>query len=119
MCDYDNLEGVVSRDLPDKINVPGLMRTVDKLKKKGIRLADKNLDSDKIEGIELVIGADYYGSFINDLTIKEDVNLCQSSGGHLIYGQISSEGMSDVRNAIVARICTDMTATELSPMLLT
>lgn len=58
------------------------------LKEAGLELADKHLTSEVIDGIELVIGGDFYGEFITGLATYSQTRLSGSPGGYLIYGQI-------------------------------
>lgn len=99
---------VVVERLPDRISVPGLTRVTKMLKDAGLELADKNLTSDVVDGIELVIGADFYGDFITGLTTYSQTRLSRTSGGYMIYGQIPNNGNEspeNSHNALVARLC--------------
>lgn len=63
------ITAVVVDSLPDRISVPGLGEAVDVLRKANVKLADKYLTSDTVDGIGLVIGGDFYGDYILALVV--------------------------------------------------
>ena len=74
--------------LPISIHSPGIVSIANQLRKKGITLADKHLDTDIIDEVSLLLGADIYSHFITGLDHCGKVNLMSSPGGYLIYGPI-------------------------------
>lgn len=113
------ITAVVVERLPDRISVPGLTRVTKMLKEAGLELADKHLTSDVIDGIELVIGGDFYGEFITGLATYSQTRLSRSSGGYLIYGQIpnkETDCSENVHNALVARLCIQPDPTEIGQL---
>ena len=75
------------------ISVPGLSATYKKLRKKGVRLADRNIVQDLMTDIGLTVGADYYGDYVYGIVKKHGINLCKTSGGHMIYGPLQQKEM--------------------------
>lgn len=113
------IKAVVLEKLPDKIRVPGLVNATRILEAGNIKLAD-TLTSDVIEGIEMVIGGDFYGDFITGLSSYANIKLNKSSGGHLIFGQITNNQSSSSTNnqsALVARLCTQEIPNQIEQLL--
>lgn len=81
-----------------RIYSPGLSKSAAFLTSKGIKLADNDLNSDEVNGIELVIGADYYGKFIHNSQICSGIQILNSSGGALIFGPLPSWSYDDVES---------------------
>ena len=75
------------------INVPGLSATYKKLKRKGVRLADRKIVQDLITDIELTVGADYYADYVHGIVQKHGICLCRTSGGHMIFGPLQQKDM--------------------------
>ena len=46
------------------LNCPGMYNVAQTLEKQGHQLADRNITSDSLTGIELLIGIDYFAQFI-------------------------------------------------------
>ena len=46
------------------LNCPGVYKVVKTLETQGHKLADRNITSDSLTGIELLIGVDYFSQFI-------------------------------------------------------
>ena len=46
------------------LNCPGIYNVAQALEKQGHQLADRNITSDSLTGIELLIGVDYFAQFI-------------------------------------------------------
>ena len=82
----------------DKVNtrlvVPGLLETADRLSSQGVKLADR-FDSDIIDQVKIMIGADHFGRFVTGLRRKHRVNLFTSQGGHMIHGKVQGTSPSD------------------------
>ncbi|XP_064088863.1 uncharacterized protein LOC135203135 [Macrobrachium nipponense] len=81
-----------------RIYSPGLSKSAAFLKSKGIKLADNDLNSEEVNGIELVIGADYYGRFIQNSQICSGIQILNSSGGALIFGPLPSWSYDNVES---------------------
>ena len=54
---------LVADALPPSIQTPGLLRTVERLKRNHCILAD-SFDPDEVRDINILIGSDYYGRFM-------------------------------------------------------
>ncbi|XP_064088707.1 uncharacterized protein LOC135203047 [Macrobrachium nipponense] len=81
-----------------RIYSPGLSKSAAFLTSKGIKLADNDLNSDEVNGIELVIGADCYGKFIQNSQICSGIQILNSSGGALIFGPLPSWSYDNVES---------------------
>ena len=68
---------LVVDSLSSSIHTRDLVQAAKTLKKSKCRLADK-FDSDVVTDLELLIGSDYYGRFINGLTSRCGIGLIQS-----------------------------------------
>ena len=100
---------LVAEALPSSINTPGLLRAVEKLKSNQCVLAD-SFDSDEVRDIDILVGTDFYGRFMQGLTNKCGIDLIKSSAGYLIYGPLPFENTvnsSQVQNVMIARIATE------------
>jgi len=96
---------IVRDRIDTTFHTPGLVKAVKRLRENGIRLADQNIASDKVGGIHILIGADYYGRFIYGLTRKLGIDLLKTTGGHLIYGEVKSDseaGSASLSTVMVA-----------------
>ena len=113
------LEAVVMENLPNTIHTPGLKAAVEKLEELGVPLVDQYINEDKLEGIEILIGADYYDQFVTGLAVKDNISLLKCSGGCMIYGKIPCEqrGENIVQNIVVARMSTQVIPTEVTDMI--
>ena len=88
---------VVSPALTSIIHSPGLVEIANDLRQNNVPLAD-DYKSDTISGIEILIGADHYGAFVQGLTNHCGVNLIQTSSGYMIYGPLPSNPSSMVHD---------------------
>ena len=79
------------------ISSPGLAKIAVFLSNKGVKLADLDLKSDEVGNIGLVIGVDYYGRFIKGQRLCSGIDILNSSGGALIYGNLPSWAIGDVQ----------------------
>lgn len=84
------IKAVVMENMNVIIHSPGLLDLADKLREKGVRLADRNLCSDTITDIEVMIGVDYFSQFIKGFDHIYGIDLYSCSGGKLISGPIPS-----------------------------
>ena len=75
-------------DKMPNIVTPGLFATVQELTKMGYNLADKHIDSDVVENVQIMIGSDFFGRYLSGMTTIGNVDLYESPGGYLIYGII-------------------------------
>ena len=77
-------------NLPSNFSTPGLKKTCNFSKGDKFKLSD-HFDSDNVNNIEILIGSEYFGKFVGNLTIYKDVNLFESAGGLIIFGEIPKE----------------------------
>ena len=78
---------LVADALPPSIQTPGLLRAVERLKRNHCILAD-SFDPDEVRDINILIGSDYYGRFMQRTANKCGIDLIKSSAGYLKYGPI-------------------------------
>ena len=79
---------LVVESMPQQISTPGILETAQRLNRSGYKLADKHITSDTVEDIKLLIGSDFFGRYVSGMTRVDNIDLLESPGGHLIYGQI-------------------------------
>ena len=114
------IKAVVVGNMGVIIHPPGLVDLADKLREKGVKLADQNLDSDVINNIDVMIGIDYYHDFIKGFNRQYGVNLLNSSGGKLICGPIPSSFVPSSNSSGITMHVTVMRVTEnYSPLSIT
>ena len=71
------------------LNCPGIHNVVKMLKIQGHKLADRNITSDSLTGIELLIGVDYFAQFITRQKRASGISLFVTRGGGVIpFGTI-------------------------------
>ena len=71
------------------LNCPGIHNVVKTLEIQGHRLADRNITSDSLTGIELLIGVDYFAHFISRQKQASGISLFVTRGGGVIpFGTI-------------------------------
>ena len=95
--------------LLSSIQTPGLLHAVEMLKCNHCILAD-SFDSDEVRDIDILVGSDYYGRFMQGLTNRCGIDLIKSSAGYLIYGPILSSNAvpcTHIQHVLVARIATE------------
>ena len=90
-----SVTAVVIKDLPSNITTPGLKRTVQKLAR-SCTLADRNITSDTVDHIGIIIGSEYYGRFVTGLGKKEGVDVLITPGGLVVYGPIPFSHGTDI-----------------------
>lgn len=84
------INAVVVEQLPRTIVTAGMTDAMQHLIRKGIILADPNIQNDTIGPVDLLIGVDYYYDFISPHSIMYDgVRLLESTSGYIITGNIS------------------------------
>ena len=81
------------RRIPIKLLVhdrcPGIYNVAQTLEKQGHQLADRNITSDSLTGIELLIGVDYFAQFITRQKRASGISLFVTRGGGVIpFGTI-------------------------------
>ena len=81
--------------MTSNIYSPGLARIAALLSSRGVKLADKGLNSDNVTDIGLVIGVDYYSRFITGQRCCSGIDVLNSSAGALIFGNLPGEMISD------------------------
>ncbi|XP_068223542.1 uncharacterized protein [Palaemon carinicauda] len=101
---------IVVKDMPEPIITPGLCDTMRYLDKIGYHLADRDIKSDKIDNIKMLIGADFLGNYLSDMRQVNNVDLLESPGGYLIYGLIPHRGMDHIHcnSALVAGVSVEL-----------
>ena len=115
---------VVYDEVNSVFHVPGIAKVSETLKNKGIKLGDPNIDSDKITGIGLVIGADYYTRIVTSHSYLCGVNLLSTPAGSVIVGLIPKWAISTqsvnvvhVQDVFCARVgvqCVDSDLSQVS-----
>ena len=63
------------------LNCPGIYNVAQTLEKQGHQLADWNITSDSLTGIELLIGIDYFAQFITGQKQASGISLFVTRGG--------------------------------------
>ncbi|XP_068206198.1 uncharacterized protein [Palaemon carinicauda] len=101
---------IVVKDMPEPIITPGLCDTMRDLDKIGYHLADRDIKSDKIDSIKMLIGADFLGNYLSGMRQVNNVDLLESPGGYLIYGLIPHRGTDHIHcnSALVARVSVEL-----------
>ncbi|XP_064120771.1 uncharacterized protein LOC135225369 [Macrobrachium nipponense] len=97
------LNAVVCNHVNTSIHTPGLHNVYLRLQERGVKLADKNTESDTLSDIGLIIGADYYNAFVYCHDKYDDVCLLGSTVGAVIFGPIPNWAcnvISDDENVI-------------------
>ena len=78
------------------LNCPGIHNVVKMLEIQVHRLADRNITSDSLTGIELLIGVDYFAHFISRQKQASGISLFVTRGGGLIpFGTIPKWALSN------------------------
>ena len=71
------------------LNYPGIYNVAQTLEKQGHQLADRNITSDSLTGIELLIGVEYFAQFITKPKRASGISLFVTRGGGVIpFGTI-------------------------------
>lgn len=101
------IQAIVVDKIPSDLHVTGLAQTVKFLKRSGIRLADHKINTDCLNDVGILIGADFYYRFITGCTRQRGVNLLLSAGGKLLTGPVliqqhSKSTSNQPTNSIVA-----------------
>ncbi|XP_068225252.1 uncharacterized protein [Palaemon carinicauda] len=101
---------IVLKDMPEPIITPGLCDTMRDLDKIGYHLADRDIKSDRIDNIKMLIGADFLGNYLSGMRQVNNVDLLESPGGYLIYGLIPHRGTDHIHCniALVARVSVEL-----------
>ncbi|XP_064090686.1 uncharacterized protein LOC135204402 [Macrobrachium nipponense] len=112
------LNAVVCNHVNTSIHTPGLHNVYLRLQEGGVKLADKNIESDTHSDIGLIIGADYYNAFVYCHDKYDDVCLLGSTAGAVIFGPIPNWACNvisddeNVRSVISTQsiVCSRVTA---------
>ena len=106
------ISAAISDDIPINVNMPGITKVQEFLLKNNIKLADK-FEADNVNDIDLLLGSEFFASFVNSLKKFEDIDLLNTTGGNVIYGKIPSRYLpnntcnSEVSDLIVCRITSN------------
>ena len=107
MAVVDKMPGIVT---------PGLHATVQKLTKMGYNLADKQIDSDVVDNVQIMIGSDFFGRYLSGMTTVGNIDLYTSPGGYLIYGIVPHFSCKEPVSCAQALVCRVTTLkSEISP----
>ena len=116
---------IVTDKVAMRLTVPGLQETAANLQAKGIKLAD-TYDSDVVDQVKIMIGADYFDYFITGLRKVFDVSVFKSPAGHLISGRVYNskprrhpETMLNNQVLLVARVTVnnqDCVINDIAPL---
>ena len=67
---------------------PGLGATANHLRKHNVQLADRNIRSDVLTNVQIIIGVDYLHRFIKGVWSKRGVQLWDTPGGAVVHGPL-------------------------------
>lgn len=99
------ITAVVVDDLPQCIKTTGLSKTIEKLTRRGIRLADPNVTNDKVGPVDILIGSDHFYDLISLHVIKkEGIRLLKSPSGYLITDKIPEDCKGSTLNNSIPTI---------------
>ncbi|XP_068246824.1 uncharacterized protein [Palaemon carinicauda] len=80
------LNAVVCDHVNTSIYTPGLHKVYLRLQERGVKLADRDIESDTLSDIGLIIGADYYNAFVYCQSSYDDIGVINSTAGAVIFG---------------------------------
>ncbi|XP_066959014.1 uncharacterized protein [Macrobrachium rosenbergii] len=108
---------IVVENMPEPIATPGLCETMRDLDRRGYRLADKDIRSDRIDNIQMLIGSDFLGRYLSGMRQVNNIDLFESPGGYLVYSLIPHKGTSHIHcnSALVSRVSVE--SGESAPLL--
>ena len=66
------------------LNCPGIYNVAQTLERQGHQPADRNITSDSLTGIELLVGVDYFAQFITRQRRASRISLFVTRGGGVI-----------------------------------
>ena len=104
------VSAVVTPRIPGNIHTEGLSKTMEYLKRKGIKLADPNVKGDVLSNIGILMGTDYSMKFLKQFRIIDNIELLETSGGYAPLGLLPPEiaqpqtSVSSVSSVVVANI---------------
>ncbi|XP_069948293.1 uncharacterized protein [Cherax quadricarinatus] len=81
------VNAVIVDRLPEKISTVGLSKATERLSH-NVNLAQSGVSDDSVGPINILIGSDYYASFVKGMVKKCGVTLLKTAGGHVMYGRI-------------------------------
>ena len=88
-----NIKAIVVKDLPHSIYMKDSSRIIADLKSKGILMADE-YENDTATDIEIIIGANYYYSFVKETVKMNNVTLLSTPMGMMLSGKLPHCSMS-------------------------
>ena len=100
----------VVNDMPKQIVTPGLCETMRELDRRGYPLADKDIDSDLVDNIQILIGSDFLGRYLSGRKSINNIDLPESPGGYLVYGIIPHGSDTPIH-------CNSAESGEIAPLL--
>ena len=90
-----SVAAIVIDDLPHTICAKGIGRVTQELLKEGIELADPRITGDKVNDIEVLIGADNFCKFFKSIKQVNNINLMQTSLGNMIFGPLHGQTQTE------------------------
>ena len=87
------VEFLVTDKVDMKLHSPGLRKAVERLKSKGVRLTDREVEDD-VKDVAAVIGADHFAKFVRGVKRVDGVDVFCTAGGCMIYGNLPFDGQS-------------------------
>ena len=95
--------------LPSNFTTPGLNKACNLLKYNNVKVSD-NFDSDLVSNIGILMGSEYFGKFVGNLTQFNGITLFETPGGLMIFGEIPSNFYKSCDfgepSALICRITT-------------
>ena len=85
-----SVEFLVTDQVAMKLQMPGLTQAMTHLRRKGVKLAEVGT-TDVLDDISAVIGADNLGKFITGVRTIEGVDLMNTAGGYIVFGQLPQQ----------------------------
>jgi hypothetical protein len=102
------MSAVIIDSLPSRIDMTGRSEVVNKLKSKGILLADPTVDSDTVNDIGMLVGVDYFFSLLGASPSENGLYTMPSRIGTIIGGPLINNSNTS---------CNHVTFCELIPIL--
>ena len=79
---------IVHDNVNTKIVSPGIHKVTSMLANKGINLADRNVNGDKLRNVQLLIGVDYFNQIVISQKKVFGVNSFVTPGGLILFGPL-------------------------------
>ena len=113
------IRAVVHNNVDTIVRTPGISQVATMLRNHKIKLAD-SYESDVVQGIGLVIGADNYHKFVNGQQILQGINLLSCASGCIIFGPLPNWAVPSVSPSsnelpvnLTYVVCARVSATDL------